>query len=159
MRAGRKLFNIEYLAKKADVSRRTVRYYIQRGLLPPPLGQKRGSYYTEAHLERLLLILKLSAKGVPLLRIKTVLESDAQFEENIPELEIVRMRCEKIEICDGIDLFAKSGLLRDQDIINIKKYIISLIQGEEDNDGKAYGAVFYRTAASSLDKDKCLKYN
>ncbi len=153
------MFNIEYLAKKADVSRRTVRYYIQRGLLPPPLGQKRGSYYTEAHLERLLLILKLSAKGVPLLRIKTVLESDAQFEENIPELEIVRMRCEKVEICDGIDLFAKSGLLRDQDIINIKKYIISLIQGEEENDEKAYGAVFYRTAASSLDKDKCLKYN
>ncbi len=153
------MFNIEYLAQKAGVSRRTVRYYIQRGLLPPPLGHKRGAYYTEAHLERLLLILKLSAKGVPLIRIKTVLESEAQIEEHVSELEIVRMRCEKIEICDGIDLFAKSGLLRDRNIIDIKKYIISLIQGEKDNDEKAYGAVFDRTASSGLDKDKCLKYN
>jgi hypothetical protein len=107
----------------------------------------------------LLLILKLSAKGVPLIKIKTVLESDAQFEESTPELEIVRMRCEKIEICDGIDLLARSGLLKDQDIIDIKKYIISLIQGKDGNDGKVYGALFDRTAANSLDKDKLLKYN
>lgn len=153
------MFNIEYLAQKAGVSRRTVRYYIQRGLLPPPLGQKRGSYYTEAHLERLLLILKLSAKGIPLIRIKTVLESDVQFEDTISELKVSRTRCERIEICEGIELFARPGLLKDHDLFNIKEYIISLIQGEKDNDEKAYGAVFDRTAASNLDKDKYCKCN
>ena len=153
------MFNIEYLAQKAGISRRTVRYYIQRGLLPPPLGQKRGSYYTEAHLERLLLILKLSAKGIPLIRIKTVLESDVQFEDTNSELKVIRTRCEKIEICEGIDLLARPGLLKDHDLINIKEYIISLIQGEKDNDEKAYGAVFDRTAASNLDNDKYCKCN
>ncbi|MHB9137792.1 MAG: MerR family transcriptional regulator [Victivallaceae bacterium] len=153
------MFNIEYLAQKAGVSRRTVRYYIQRGLLPPPLGQKRGSYYTEAHLERLLLILKLSAKGVPLIRIKTVLESDVPFEESSASSQVLRTRCEKIEICEGVELLVRPGLLKDHDLINIKEYIISLIQGEKDDDEKAYGAVFDRTAASNLDKDKYCKCN
>ena len=153
------MFNIEYLAQKARVSRRTVRYYIQRGLLPPPLGQKRGSYYTEFHLDRLLLIVKLAAKGMPLIRIKTALESDAQFEDNAFELRINRTRCEKIEICEGLEFLVRPGLLRDQDLIKIKEYVVSLIQGEEDNDGKAYGTLFNRTATSNLDKDKYCKCN
>ena len=47
-------FNIDELADLGGVSRRTVRYYVQEGLLPAPLGVGRGPHYDRAHLDRLL---------------------------------------------------------------------------------------------------------
>ena len=49
-------YGIEELAELGGVTRRTVRYYVQRGLLPTPLGTGRGPHYTPAHLERLIHI-------------------------------------------------------------------------------------------------------
>lgn len=54
------------LAERADVSRRTIRFYVQRGLIAPPLGGGRGSHYTERHLERLLAVKRMQELGVPL---------------------------------------------------------------------------------------------
>lgn len=54
------------LAERADVSRRTIRFYVQRGLLAPPHGGGRGSHYTGAHLERLLAVKRLQEVGIPL---------------------------------------------------------------------------------------------
>jgi len=48
--------SIGELSDATGVTRRTIRFYVQRGLLPPPLGGGRGSYYTEAHLLRLLAV-------------------------------------------------------------------------------------------------------
>ena len=44
------------LADQAGVSIRTVRYYIQAGLLPRPEARGPGAHYTDEHLERLRLI-------------------------------------------------------------------------------------------------------
>src|SRR5512137_1948428 len=49
-------FGIDELADLGGVSRRTVRFYIQEGLLPAPLGVGRGSHYDRTHLDRLLAI-------------------------------------------------------------------------------------------------------
>lgn len=54
------------LADLAGVSRRTIRYYVQRGLVPPPLGAGRGHYYTGEHLQRLLSIRLLQDRGLSL---------------------------------------------------------------------------------------------
>jgi DNA-binding transcriptional MerR regulator len=59
-------YGIEELAERAGVSRRTVRYYVQRGLLPAPTGLGRGRHYTEAHLATLVRIRELQEAGVPL---------------------------------------------------------------------------------------------
>ena len=56
-------FSIQDLADLADVSRRTVRYYVQEGLLPSPLGIGRGRHYGRAHLDRLLQVKALQASG------------------------------------------------------------------------------------------------
>src|SRR5262245_28359714 len=56
-------FSIQDLADLADVSRRTVRYYVQEGLLPAPLGIGRGRHYGRAHLDRLLQVKALQASG------------------------------------------------------------------------------------------------
>lgn len=49
-------YAIDELADLAGVSRRTVRYYVQEGLLPAPLGVGRGRHYDAVHLERLLQV-------------------------------------------------------------------------------------------------------
>ena len=59
-------YTINELAQHAKVSRRTVRYYIQRGLLNPPLGKGRGSHYTSTHLKQLLCIRDQQLNGVAL---------------------------------------------------------------------------------------------
>jgi DNA-binding transcriptional MerR regulator len=62
-------YGVEDLAERAGVSRRTVRYYVQRGLLPAPLGFGRGKHYTEAHLATLVRIRELQEAGVALTEI------------------------------------------------------------------------------------------
>lgn len=73
-------YNVEELAERANVSRRTVRYYIQRGLIPPPLGLGRGKHYTEAHLACLIRIRELQEANVPLEEIASRLQGTAQYQ-------------------------------------------------------------------------------
>jgi len=65
-------FSIEELATKAGVSRRTVRYYVQRGLLPAPYGLGRGRHYGEEHLAALLQAKMLQERGVDLEGIREI---------------------------------------------------------------------------------------
>ncbi|WP_257462350.1 helix-turn-helix domain-containing protein [Archangium lipolyticum] len=54
------------LAEAAGVSPRTVRYYVQRGLLPAPPFKGPDTAYGEDHLLRLKAIRALQAKFLPL---------------------------------------------------------------------------------------------
>jgi DNA-binding transcriptional MerR regulator len=63
-------FSIDELADLGGVSRRTVRYYIQEGLLPPPLGVGRGRHYGQPHLDRLLDVKSLQEAGLSLDEIR-----------------------------------------------------------------------------------------
>jgi DNA-binding transcriptional MerR regulator len=58
--------SIDQLATLGGVTRRTVRFYVQKGLLPGPIGAGRGATYTADHLQRLIRIRDLQAAGVPL---------------------------------------------------------------------------------------------
>jgi DNA-binding transcriptional MerR regulator len=58
------------LTEAADVSVRTVRYYIAEGLLPPPEGSGSASAYTRGHLDRLRLIQRLKEAYLPLKEIR-----------------------------------------------------------------------------------------
>ena len=59
-------YNIQELADLGGVTRRTVRYYVQRGLIPPPLGVGRGSHYRAEHLAALQRVRGLQEAGVAL---------------------------------------------------------------------------------------------
>jgi DNA-binding transcriptional MerR regulator len=61
------------LAERADVSPRTVRYYIHNGLLPGPTTRGPKAGYTQAHLDRLLMIRRLQEQYLPLAEIRRVL--------------------------------------------------------------------------------------
>ena len=51
------------LARLAGVSRRTVRYYVQEDLIPPPHGVGRGNHYGPEHLEQILRVKELQESG------------------------------------------------------------------------------------------------
>ena len=78
------------LTEAADVSTRTVRYYISEGLLPPPEGAGPSSVYTAGHLARLRLIQRLKAAYWPLKEIRRRLAglSDAEVEAALQDLDV-----------------------------------------------------------------------
>lgn len=51
------------LAALGGVTRRTVRYYVQEGLISAPLGLGRGHHYTDEHLQQLLRVKALQESG------------------------------------------------------------------------------------------------
>ncbi len=60
------------------VGRRTVRYYIQEGILPPPTGAPKYARYSYEHLLRLVLIRLLLAQGLRLEAIRARLDEVAR---------------------------------------------------------------------------------
>ena len=62
--------SIQDLSDQAEVSRRAIRYYIQRGLLASPQGRGRGSRYTQEHLETLLWLKRAQLDGYTLDQIE-----------------------------------------------------------------------------------------
>ena len=66
-------YTLDELVASTSVSRRTIYYYVGRGLLPQA-GKGRGARYTEKHLWSLLLIRALTDLGVPLDHIQRHLE-------------------------------------------------------------------------------------
>ena len=83
-------YGIKELAELGGVTRRTVRYYVQRGLLPTPLGTGRGPHYTPAHLERLIHIRQLQESGVPLAEIAARLNGTLQPPGSAPVAPLER---------------------------------------------------------------------
>lgn len=63
-------YSIGELAAQAQVSRRTVRFYVALGLISPPTGRGRGRHYTDRHLEEILAVRTLQARGLPLAEIQ-----------------------------------------------------------------------------------------
>jgi len=70
-------FTLDDIAALAELPRRTVRYYIQTGLVDRPHGVGKGASYTQHHIEQLLLVRKWQLAGLSLERIGEVLKQQA----------------------------------------------------------------------------------
>ena len=68
------------LAEAADVAARTIRYYVQRGLLPAPEFRGKDTAYGEDHLLRLRVIRRLQQGHLPLDEIQVRLASASRAE-------------------------------------------------------------------------------
>jgi len=67
-------WRVEELARRADVSVDTIRFYQKRRLLPPPVREGRIGWYGPEHVERLARIRELRAQGLTLALIKRLLD-------------------------------------------------------------------------------------
>jgi len=66
-------YTFNELCSMVEMPIRTVRYYVQKGLVTPPEGSRKGAYYTEKHLDELLAIRKWQQAGLSLERIRELL--------------------------------------------------------------------------------------
>src|SRR5512134_50252 len=73
-------YTLSDLASLADVTPRTIRYYVAQGLLPSPDAAGPATRYGEGHLVRLRLIRRLQRDHLPLSEIRARLEHMGEDE-------------------------------------------------------------------------------
>jgi DNA-binding transcriptional MerR regulator len=80
-------FDLKTLCERAEVTPRTVHFYVQQGLLPPAGAPGPGARYGEGHVSRLRLIRLLQRQHLPLAEIAKRLKglTDAQVDSLIAE--------------------------------------------------------------------------
>lgn len=105
--------SLEALSQISGLPVRTIRYYIARGLVARPEGEKRGAYYTQHHLEQLVAIRRWQDAGLSLERIAELLTAPP------PDLAALRvMRAgsvsvrSHIHVAPGIELSIDPELAR-----------------------------------------------
>lgn len=105
------------LCALVDLPVRTVRYYVQEGLVDRPQGETRAARYGERQLEQLHLIKKWTAAGLSLDRVRELLAGE---DPDVPERTKRRGAVEvvsRLTIDDGIELViepSRAGLTPEQ---------------------------------------------
>ncbi len=66
-------FTLDQLSALTDLPLRTIRYYIQLGLVDRHEGDRKHARYTQKHLDQLLKVRAMADQGVPLERIKQLI--------------------------------------------------------------------------------------
>lgn len=102
-------FSLDELATLANVTPRTVRYYIAEGLVDRPEGEKRGAHYLRRHLEQLLLIRRWTEAGLSLERIRELI---AGAPEDPPPRRTPPGAVEvwsRITLTDGLEVHIEPG--------------------------------------------------
>ncbi len=125
-------YKVSELAEKAGVTKRTIHYYISKGLLLPPDGNGVNSLYNDKHLERLLLIKKLQSEYMPLNKIREYILED--HNEKQPDLTITKDPEKEIYIKENIcNIFEihysqENGEKYKHIIENVKKYVEKMME-------------------------------
>ena len=110
-------FTINQLSELTGFSVRSIRYYVQQGLLDKPEGIKRNAFYQGQHLEQLMLIRKGQEAGYSLERIDQLIRRPETFKP-IPEQQVGSL-CVKthIQLAPGVELVIspdQAGISADQ---------------------------------------------
>ena len=129
------IYGVEELAERAGVSRRTVRYYVQRGLLPPPTGVGRGKHYTERHLATLMRIRDQQTDGVSLEDIAARLAGHSAPPERVsleaPARAARQSLWTRVVLAEGVELHLCGRRLRDAQLERLMNEITRVIESEE----------------------------
>lgn len=102
-------YTLAELCVLTDQSPRTVRYYVQIGLVDRPEGETRAARYGARHIEQLLLIRKWTAAGVSLERIRELLHGEEAPIPLRPRAAGSVEVCSHLTVADGIELVIEPG--------------------------------------------------
>jgi len=159
MEAG-KQYSIGEIADLAGVSRRTIRYYVQRGLVPPPPGAGRGHSYTGEHLQRLLSIKLLQDRGLSLEEIEASLRGgpaaakhprtgrQPQLLPDEPDASAEDVSLwTRLKIAEGVELSIEGGRYRlsPRRLLQLRRAVKSVIgdpfapEGDEPKGDEGHG--------------------
>jgi DNA-binding transcriptional MerR regulator len=94
-----KKYTIQELSELTGFSLRTIRYYVQEGLVDPPAGRGRGAFYFDSQLNQLRQIKSLQEKGMKLSSIVQYLKGG-----DVQEAVCARDVWVKYEIAPGLEV-------------------------------------------------------
>ncbi len=99
-------YAIGELAELGGVSRRTVRFYVQEGLIPAPFGVGRGNHYGPEHLGRLLEVKSLQEAGQTLdeIRARPQRGGTRPAQEPVPAAPLERSQYRRVSLAPGVEL-------------------------------------------------------
>jgi MerR family transcriptional regulator/heat shock protein HspR len=90
------VFMISVAAELAEMHPQTLRIYEQRGLIAPKRSPKNTRLYSQRDVERLRRIQQMTAEGLNLAGVETVLALEAQVQKLRAENERLRRRLEEL---------------------------------------------------------------
>ena len=109
-----KSYTIEELGELTGYTRRTIRYYVQEGLIDPPAGRGRGGYYYDSHVQQLLQIKSFQEKGIGITAMVSLMKKEA-VEPVLPSREVMI----RYEVVPGIEI----NISREMEIKESKKIL------------------------------------
>ncbi len=133
------VFSIEDLSRITGLTRRTIRYYIQQGLLAHPVGERRAAHYLASHLETLLRIRRLAAEGFSLEAIGKKLNEDDRNEHAASARTPIpgtARTCIHIAIAAGVELTVDpaAAKMSAEDLRKIMAQITELLSSKKDEE-------------------------
>jgi MerR family transcriptional regulator/heat shock protein HspR len=93
----RGVFMISIAAELAEMHPQTLRMYEARGLIAPKRSPKNTRLYSQRDVERLRRIQRMTAEGLNLAGVETVLALEAEVQKLRGELAQTRRRMEQLE--------------------------------------------------------------
>ena len=108
--------SLQRLSEQSGTPERSIRFYIQKGLLPRPQGGTRSAYYTNAHLADLLRIRQWQDAGLSLEAIGDLLLARHEAPLAPARPGAIEVRSHLI-VADGLELAVapeRAGLTQDQ---------------------------------------------
>jgi DNA-binding transcriptional MerR regulator len=100
-------YGIGELAALGGVTRRTVRYYVQEGLLPAPLGVGRGRHYGPEHLARLQAVKALQEQGLSLDAVRSEIDRGRRPRPagaRATEATVARSPWTRVQLVPGVEM-------------------------------------------------------
>jgi MerR family transcriptional regulator/heat shock protein HspR len=91
------VFMISVAAELAEMHPQTLRMYEQRGLIAPKRSPKNTRLYSQRDVERLRRIQEMTAQGLNLVGVETVLALEERVARLSAELERVRRQAADLE--------------------------------------------------------------
>jgi MerR family transcriptional regulator/heat shock protein HspR len=93
----RGVFMISVAAELAEMHPQTLRMYEARGLIAPKRSPKNTRLYSQRDVERLRRIQEMTAEGLNLVGVETVLALEERVAKISAELNKMRRRAEELE--------------------------------------------------------------
>ncbi|KAF0156638.1 MAG: hypothetical protein FD159_1675 [Syntrophaceae bacterium] len=126
-----KKYTIEELGELTGYTRRTIRYYVQEGLIDPPAGRGRGGFYYDSHVQQLLRIKSFQEKGIGITAMVSLMKKEVP-EAVLPSREVMI----RYEIVPGIEvnISREIEIKEPKKVLEIIRLAKSIAKGEMDNE-------------------------
>jgi DNA-binding transcriptional MerR regulator len=102
-------YSAEELEALSSTARRTIRYYIQLGLVDRPMGETRAARYGWRHLQQLLDIRRFTEEGFSLERVGELMRGEpASAVSATPSVGSISVRSH-VQLASGLELVIDPG--------------------------------------------------